>query len=45
MIPKGKTTYSFVFQLPDRIPSSFDGDRGHILYEIKGIDVQASNYH
>ncbi|XP_050401776.1 arrestin domain-containing protein 3 [Patella vulgata] len=35
VIPAGQYTYPFQFQLPSNIPSSFEGQYGHIRYYIK----------
>jgi len=35
VLPAGQTNYPFMFQVPPNIPSSFEGLRGHIRYEMK----------
>ncbi|KAK6179417.1 hypothetical protein SNE40_011782 [Patella caerulea] len=35
VLPAGQYTYPFQFQLPSNIPSSFEGQYGHIRYYIK----------
>ena len=36
VLPAGQTNYPFMFQVPQNIPSSFEGSRGYIRYEMKG---------
>ena len=36
VLPAGQTNYPFMFQVPQNIPSSFEGTKGHIRYEMKG---------
>lgn len=34
-LPEGVQTYPFTFPLPQNLPSSFEGEFGHIRYTIK----------
>ena len=36
-IPVGHHTYSFQFQLPKKLPSSFIGSHGEISYSVKAV--------
>ncbi|XP_067665145.1 arrestin domain-containing protein 3-like [Haliotis asinina] len=36
-LPAGRHTFPFVFQLPPELPSSFEGEHGHVRYTAKGI--------
>ncbi|KAL5005445.1 hypothetical protein ScPMuIL_018901 [Solemya velum] len=36
VLPAGRHTYPFQFQLPPGLPSSFEGSDGHVRYSIKG---------
>lgn len=36
ILPPGRYTYPFQFQLPLDLPSSFEGEHGHVRYWVKG---------
>ncbi|XP_046337202.1 arrestin domain-containing protein 3-like [Haliotis rufescens] len=36
-LPAGRHTFPFAFQLPPQLPSSFEGQHGHVRYTAKGI--------
>ncbi|XP_046556419.1 arrestin domain-containing protein 3-like [Haliotis rubra] len=36
-LPAGRHTFPFAFQLPPQLPSSFEGEDGHVRYTAKGI--------
>ncbi|XP_045776137.1 arrestin domain-containing protein 17-like isoform X2 [Maniola jurtina] len=40
----GQHEYSFQFHLPNNCPSSFEGDYGHIRYEIKAVVDRAFKF-
>lgn len=43
-IPAGDYEYPFHFRLPDHCPSSFEGEYGHIRYEIKAVVDRAFKF-
>ena len=36
VLPAGQTNLPFMFQVPANVPSSFEGSKGYIRYEMKG---------
>ena len=41
--PSGKKTYPFKFTLPNELPSSFEGNWGHIRYTLKA-NIETDNF-
>ena len=37
ILQEGKHNYSFKYQLPDGLPASYEGDYGHVRYQIKAV--------
>lgn len=37
VIPAGTHEYPFTFELPENLPSSFEGPFGHVRYDIEGV--------
>lgn len=41
-LPPGQHFYPFSFQLPSRLPSSFEGGDGYVRYTIRGVIDRSS---
>ncbi|CAL8113181.1 unnamed protein product [Orchesella dallaii] len=43
VIPSGRNTYQFELSLPSGIPSTFEGEYGHVAYNIEGFIKRSGN--